>query len=99
MMVNFEIEEIKKTLQVPSDMSDVEMSVSGYVGDGKDRHICVAFTRGREQVEISVPSYKITRKDGFSVDEIDLLLDYLRRNEAQIKEHASKINVMSAFMK
>ena len=60
--MNFEIEEVRKTSSKLSDMSDVEMSVSGYVGEGKDRHICVAFSRGREQVEISVPSYKITRK-------------------------------------
>ena len=80
------------------DKGNVTMSVSGYVGEGRERHFCVVFSRGRESIEIKVPSYKIIRKDGFSPEEVRDLVSYIRDNEEAIRSQAVKINVLSAFI-
>ena len=76
----------------------MEMSVSPAVSkDGKQKVYCL-FQDGGRQAECTLPDYEVVKNDGFSEDEVEQLLDYMKREKQTILEQAGTVNVMSAFM-
>ncbi|MCR5488317.1 MAG: hypothetical protein K6F35_12470 [Lachnospiraceae bacterium] len=74
------------------------MSVSSAVTkDGKQK-IYVMFHDGERQAECTLPDYGVVKNEGFREDEIEQLLDYMKREKQTILEQARSVNVMSAFM-
>ena len=104
--MNFDIEEIyddsqeKKTAENDAKelSEDIKMSVSGFVGEGEKRHICVLFERDKDMAELHIPSYKVMANRGFTQDELKRMVDYIKENETEIKRNAQGINIMRAFL-
>jgi len=54
--------------------------------------ISLCFERGRDICEGVVPECRIVKNDGFSIEEIDALEQYLRANKKQIIENSKSIS-------
>ena len=79
-------------------MKQMNMLVSGLVGKGDNKRICVYFSDKDKYAEGSIPDCKITSAKGFSDSEIKEIEDYLRENKDQIIEEARKVNPLKSFL-
>ena len=79
-------------------MKQMNMLVSGLVGTGEHKRICVYFSDKDKYAEGSIPDCKITSGKGFSDEELAKIEEYLRDNRDQIIEEAKKVNPMKAFL-
>ncbi len=76
----------------------MEMSVSPAVAkDGKQR-IYVLFQDGGRKAECTLPDYTVVKNEGFTAEEVERLLDYMKQEKQTILDQARRISVMSAFM-
>ena len=73
------------------------MLVSGLVGSGEHKRICVYFSDKDKYAEGSIPECKITSSKGFNRDELAEIEEYLRDNRDYIIEEAKKVNPMKTF--
>ena len=76
----------------------MNMLVSGLVGTGEHKRICVYFSDKDKSAEGSIPECKITSSKGFTKDEVAEIEEYLKENKDHIIEEARKVNPMKAFM-
>ena len=76
----------------------MNMLVSGLVGMGDNKRICVYFSDKDKYAEGSVPECKITKSRGFDQNEIKDIEEYLRDNRDTIIEEAKKVNPLRGFM-
>ena len=79
-------------------MKQMNMLVSGLVGKGDNKRICVYFSDKDKYAEGSIPDCKITSSNGFSPGEILEIEDYLRENKDHIIEEARKVNPLKGFL-
>jgi hypothetical protein len=79
-------------------MKQMNMLVSGLVGKGDNKRICVYFSDKDKYAEGSIPDCKITSSKGFDPGEIREIEDYLRDNKDHIIEEARKVNPLKGFM-
>lgn len=78
---------------------DLNMYVSGILHRGEERCVCVLFEEENKSAEIRMPGEEILSNKGYSEDEINELIEYLRENMDDIKKTAGSVNPMNAFMK
>ena len=78
-------------------MKQMDMLVSGLVGTGEHKRICVYFSDKDRYAEGSIPDCKITSSKGFSKSELREIEEYLFENKDHIIEEARKVNPMKAF--
>ncbi len=78
-------------------MKQMNMLVSGLVGKGENKRICVYFSDKDKSAEGSIPDCRITSSKGFTNSEIAEIEEYLRENKDHIIEEARKVNPMKAF--
>lgn len=76
----------------------MNMLVSGLVGTGDKKRICVYFSDKDKYAEGSIPDCKITKSRGFDQNEIKDIEEYLRDNRDTIIEEAKKVNPLRGFM-
>ncbi|MBR5408019.1 MAG: hypothetical protein IK111_10365 [Lachnospiraceae bacterium] len=79
-------------------MRQMNMLVSGLVGTGEHKRICVYFSDKDKNAEGSIPDCKITVNNGFTNDEIAEIEEYLKENKDHIIEEARKVNPMKSFL-
>ncbi len=79
-------------------MRQMNMLVSGLVGTGDNKRICVYFSDKDKYAEGSIPDCKITKSRGFNQNEIKDIEEYLRDNRDTIIEEAKKVNPLRGFM-
>ncbi|MCR5357012.1 MAG: hypothetical protein K6E63_06380 [Lachnospiraceae bacterium] len=79
-------------------MRQMNMLVSGLVGTGEHKRICVYFSDKDKHAEGSIPDCKITSSKGFTDDELREIEDYLKENKDHIIEEARKVNPMKSFL-
>ena len=79
-------------------MKQMNMLVSGLVGSGDHKRICVYFNDKDKYAEGSIPECKITSSSGFDQRELMEIEDYLKENRDQIIEEAKKVNPLRGFM-
>ena len=78
---------------------EMKMSVSPVcVKDGK-QYAYVSFTDGNRSLEGRIPECEIISNRGFTEEEADQLVDYMRRELRQLKKMASGIRLLDAFSK
>lgn len=76
----------------------MNMLVSGLVGAGDNKRICVYFSDKDKYAEGSIPDCKITKSRGFDQNEIKDIEEYLRDNRDTIIEEAKKVKPLRGFM-
>ena len=79
-------------------MKQMNMLVSGLVGTGENKRICVYFSDKDKYAEGSIPECKITSSKGFDQREIEEIENYLKENRDHIIEEAKKVNPLRGFM-
>ena len=79
-------------------MKQMNMLVSGLVGSGDHKRICVYFSDKEKYAEGSIPDCRITSSKGFNKDELAEIEEYLKDNRDHIIEEAKKVNPMKSFM-
>lgn len=72
---------------------------SGITTKGDEKRVCVSFSEKGRSAEGYVPSCKIERNNGFTVDEVSQMEAYLEENKFLIWEEAKKINPLRAMWK
>ncbi len=76
----------------------MNMSVSSAVTkDGKQK-IYVLFQEEGRQAECALPEFEVVRSHGFTDEELQQLIGYMKKEEETIRAQATTVNVMSAFM-
>ena len=78
--------------------SEITMSVSSLTRTKDDKAIYVLFTDKERSAEISLPELKILSNNGFSVDELKKLTEYVDGQRDHIYSIAKKVDPMKAFM-
>lgn len=92
-MENFNVDEGKS-------LGTVEMTVSPicYTESG-EKYAFVSFSDEVRTAEGKIPDCKIVKNEGFSEEEIKKLEEYMNENLSFLKQMASSVNIMNAFMK
>lgn len=94
-MQDFDLNEKKNT---DNQQGELTMTVSA-VCEKNDRKIAyVTFSDGVKTAEGIIPECTMEKNDGFTDDEVEQLIAYMRSELPRLKKMASQINVMSAFM-
>lgn len=79
---------------------EMELKISPICTDEKgEKYACVSFVEGKRLAEGRIPECTINKNQGFSVEEIEGLRQYLISNLAELKKMAAHQSVFSAFMK
>ena len=78
-------------------MRQMNMLVSGLVGKGDNKRICVYFSDKDKYAEGSIPDCKITSSNGFTKEEIKEIEEYLSDNRDDIIEEAKKVNPLKSY--
>ncbi len=77
----------------------VDINISGvFEKDGKQLAY-VSFRDGERTAEGIIPDCVVSKNNGFTEDEKASLEQYMKDDLANLKKAASKVNVMTAFMK
>jgi hypothetical protein len=77
----------------------VEINVSSvFEKDGK-KLAYVSFRDGDRTAEGTIPDCLLTKNEGFTKEETEQLEAYMKQELKTLKEMASGVNVMKAFMK
>ena len=96
-MQNFSLNE-KADVKAEPTKSSVDIRVSGvFTKDGR-KMAYVSFSDGERSAEGTIPDCVITRNKGFSSDETEQLVSYMKRELPSLKKTASGINVVKALM-
>ncbi len=74
------------------------MSVSSMTRTKDNKAIYVLFTDEDKSAEFAIPDCRLIKNAGFSQEEIDRLLDYIRNEQDTILTLAKSINPLKAFM-
>ena len=77
----------------------LNMSVSQVFNKNGMNYAFVTFDDGTRNAEGKIPDCIITSNNGFLPEEVMQLEDYMKRELSNLKKMASKVNVLSAFMK
>lgn len=78
---------------------ELKMSVSPICVKDEKRYAFVSFTDGIRSAEGKIPDCKIISNKGFSKEEAEKLEEYMQKELPRLKQMASGINVLGAFMK
>jgi len=78
--------------------SEITMCVSSLTRTKDDKAIYVLFTDKERSAEISLPELKVLSNNGFSVDELKKLIEYVDGQRDYIYSIAKKVDPMKAFM-
>ena len=92
-MENFNVDEGKS-------LGAVEMTVSPicYTESG-EKYAYVSFSDEVRTAEGKIPDCKIVKNEGFTEEEVKKLEEYMNENLSFLKQMASSLNIMNAFMK
>ena len=74
------------------------MMVSGIIRKKGEKFVHVSFQRGEDMAEYILPECRLEKSQGFTKEELGQLLDYVKGNQADIMEHARKVNPMKAML-
>lgn len=94
-MQNFELTSNKTK---KAEMSELKMSVSAICNKDDKKVAYVTFSAEEFYAEGIIPECKITKSKGFSSQEIEQLEEYMLSNLSLLKNMASKVNLLDAFM-
>ena len=84
--------------QSAADRSELSLEVSSICERAGEKIAYVKFSDDGRWAEGEIPSCIITKSHGFTEDEVLDLQQYMLANLQQLKEMASKINIMDAFL-
>ena len=79
-------------------MNEVTLDVSGITEKDGKRIAHIRFSRGEDYAEGYIPDCVLTKVSGFTEEESDQLVDFLRANLTDLKKRAASINPLNAFM-
>lgn len=79
-------------------MQEINMMVSGIIRKKGEKFVHVSFQRGKDMAEYILPECKLKMSQGFTEEELKQLLDYVKGSQADIMEHARKVNPMKAML-
>lgn len=74
------------------------MMVSGIIRKKEEKYVHVSFQRGKDTAEFILPECRLEKSQGFDKEELEKLSDYVKGSQAEIMEHARKINPMKAML-
>jgi len=77
---------------------ELNMTVSPVISKDGRQFAYVSFTDATRSAEGEIPECVIVKNQGFTVEEVHQLEDYMRANRTELKKLASSVNVMNAFM-
>lgn len=77
---------------------ELNMTVSPVILKDGRQFAYVSFTDATRSAEGEIPECVIVKNQGFTVEEVHQLEDYMRANRTELKKIASSVNVMNAFM-
>ena len=80
------------------EQKELRMSVSPICTRDGEKMAYVEFTDKTRTAEGEIPVCKITKKDGFSEEEVAQLELYMKAELANVKKMAASVNVADAFM-
>lgn len=92
-MEDFSIDDNKST-----NNSELSLSVSSICQRDGKKIAYVRFTDDGRWAEGEIPTCIITKSHGFTENEVLDLQQYMSANLPQLKQMASKINIMDAFL-
>lgn len=75
----------------------MEMNVSLSVKEKGQKKIYVQFTEGKLSAEGVYPECKIIKNEGFTVEEVKALEEYMLNNGKTIEELSKSVNIWKAF--
>lgn len=78
---------------------ELQMTVSGIVKKDGRPTIYVSFQDGACLAEGSVPECKIIANEGFSSEDVEILEQYMKQQQDEIRAMAKHISPMDAFLK
>ena len=78
---------------------ELQMIVSGIVKKEGRPTIYVSFQDGSCRAEGSIPDCKIIANEGFSLEEVEILEQYMKHQQDEIRAMAKHISPMDAFLK
>ena len=79
--------------------SQITMSVSGLTRTKDDKAVYVLFTDNDKSAEIAIPGCRVVSNKGFTVEEMNQLMEYVKSEQDTIFEMAKKVNPIYAMMK
>ena len=79
-------------------MQEVNMMVSGIIRKKGEKFVHVSFQRGKDVAEYILPECRLEKSQGFTEEELNQLLLYVKGSQAEIMEHARKVNPMKAML-
>ena len=82
-----------------SKNSQITMSVSGMTRTKDDKAVYVLFTDNNKSAEIAIPGCRVVSNKGFTTDEMNQLMEYVKSEQDTIFEMAKKVNPIYAMMK
>ncbi len=77
----------------------VDINISGVFEKAGKQLAYVSFRDGKRTAEGVIPDCVISKNNGFTDDEKASLERYMKDDLANLKRAASRVNVMTAFMK
>ncbi len=78
---------------------ELQMTVSGIVAKDGRPTIYVEFSDTKRRAEGSIPDCKITSNLGFSKEEVEMLEQYMKQQQDEIRAMAKNLSPMDAFLK
>ena len=79
-------------------MQEVNMMVSGIIRKKGEKFVHVSIQRGQDEAEYIFPECRLEKSQGFTEEELNQLLIYVKGSQAEIMEHARKVNPMKAML-
>lgn len=80
-------------------MEDMKMVVSGFFTRNGKKTVSVAFMRGKDYAEGSLPDGLVERAEGFSKKEVEGLEKFMRNHQDEIYAQAKEINPIRSWLK
>lgn len=96
--ISLHVDRKKEAEQEEKLASTITMSVTSIVGKGEDRRAYVLFQDKEKMAEFAVPGGKMMMNSGFSDEEIEKIVNYLKTENDYIMSIAKNVSPMKAFM-
>lgn len=78
--------------------SEIKMSVSSFIRKDGEKSIFVLFSDKNNSVEFALPECRLIKNNGFSQEDINSLLEYIKNEQDYIYQIAKKVNPMKGFL-
>lgn len=85
--------------ETESKTGELNMTVSPICQKEGKKVAYVSFTDGIRTIEGRIPDCKLLHNDGFTEEESEQIVAYMKRELTTLKKMASRVNVMDAFLR